>query len=85
MTFTIDRAKFKTETGRKLYDMLVDIWDDNDFVIGILCTVKGDEKRQKLIKALENNLEDYEFDDDDWNEYTDKVYLIAEAIDDGDI
>ena len=85
MNYIVDREKFKTETGKKLYDMLVDIWDNNNFLLGILTTVKGDENRKKLIKALENNLEDYEFDDDDWNEYTDKVYLIAEAIADGEI
>ena len=50
---SIDRAKFKTETGRKLFDMLVNIWDDNDFVTGVLCDVRGDEKRQKLIDFIE--------------------------------
>ena len=61
MTFTIDRAKFKTETGRKLYDLLVKIGDYDDFVIGVLCEVKGDEKRQKLIDIIEReNITDEE-------------------------
>ena len=74
-----------TEIAEKLKQMLFDIWDDKEFVLGVLSDLKTDENRRKMIKALENNLEDYEFDDDDWNEYTDKVYLIAEAIADGKI
>ena len=74
-----------TETAEKLKQMLFDIWDDKEFVLGVLSDLKTDGVRKKMIKALENNLEDYEFDDDDWNEYTDKVYLIAEAIEDGEI
>ena len=81
---SIDREKFKTETGKKLFDMLVDIWDDDDFVTGVLCNVKGDERRQKMIKALENNLEDYEFDDDEY-EYTDKVLLLSVDIANGEV
>ncbi len=53
MNFTIDRNKFKTETGKKLYDMLKKIWNNEHFLIGVLATVKGDEKRQKLIDFIE--------------------------------
>lgn len=53
MNFTIDRGKFKTETGKKLYDMLKKIWNNEHFLIGVLATVKGDEKRQKLIDFIE--------------------------------
>ena len=74
-----------TETAEKLKQMLFDIWDDKEFVLGVLSDLKTDGVRKKMIKALENNLEDYEFDDNDWNEYTDKVYLTAEAIADGEI
>ena len=75
-----------TETAEKLKQMLFDVWDDKEFVLGILMDLKAnDEQRKKMIKALENNLEDYEFDDDEWNVYTDKVYLVAEAIAEGEI
>ena len=53
MKCLIDRAKFKTETGRKLFDLLKKIWDDEDFIVGTLSEVKGDEKRQKLIDFIE--------------------------------
>lgn len=53
MNFTIDRDKFKTETGKKLYDMLKKIWNNEHFLIGVLATIKGDEKRQKLIDFIE--------------------------------
>lgn len=75
MTFTIDRTKFKTETGRKLYDLLVKIGDYDDFVIGVLCEVKGDEKRQKLIDIIEReNITDEE-----------TVAMLAGDIANGDI
>ena len=75
MTFTIDRAKFKTETGRKLYDLLVKIGDYDDFVIGVLCEVKGEEKRQKLIDIIEReNITDEE-----------TIVLLAGDIADGEI
>lgn len=53
MKCSIDRTKFKTETGKKLYDMLKKIWNNEHFLIGVLATVKGDEKRQKLIDFIE--------------------------------
>lgn len=53
MKCSIDRTKFKTETGRKLFDLLKNIWDDEDFIVGTLLEVKGDEKRQKLINFIE--------------------------------
>ena len=75
-----------TKISEKLKQMLFDIWDDKEFILGVLMDLKADdEQRQKMIKALENNLEDYEFDDADWNVYTDKVTLLAMAIADGEI
>lgn len=57
MKCSIDRTKFKTETGKKLYDMLKKIWNNEHFLIGVLATVKGDEKRQKLIDFIEEENE----------------------------
>ena len=74
-----------TETAEKLKQMLFDVWEDKGYVLSVLVDLKTDEQRQKMIKALENNLEDYEFDDDDWNVYSDKVLLLTEAIADGEI
>ncbi len=55
MIFTIDREKFKTETGKKLYDLLKKIWNDNDFIGGVMANVKGDINRQKLIDLIEED------------------------------
>ena len=52
MEFILDREKFETETGKKLYDMLKVIWDENDFITGIMAFVKYDEPRQKMIEFL---------------------------------
>lgn len=74
MNITIDRDKFKTETGKKLYDMLKDIWDNPEFILGVLLDVKGDKKKKKLIKFIENGVND-----------TDEIIRLAMAIDDGEI
>ena len=73
--FTIDREKFKTETGKKLYDLLVQISDDNNFLVGILANVKGDKNRQKMIDLIEKE------------GITDKGTIILASLDikDGDI
>ena len=74
MTFIIDRNKFQSETGRRLYDKLKEIWDDHDFIRGILVWVKGDEKRKKLLKYLDEGETD-----------TDRINELADDIRDGKI
>lgn len=44
----------KSETSKKLSSLLADIWNDDDFVIGILGTLKTDEQKQKMIDILED-------------------------------
>lgn len=51
--FTIDRSKFKTETGRKLYDILSSIEDSQVIVYEIMSTVLGDKKRKEMIRCIE--------------------------------
>jgi len=55
---TIDRNKIKTNTGKKLFDMLLKIWDNDDFIGGVLGHLKGDEKKNKMIKILKEGLTD---------------------------
>lgn len=74
MTFIIDRNKFQSETGRRLHDKLKEIWDDPDFILGILVWVKGDEKRKKLLKYLDEGETD-----------TDRIHELADDIRDGKI
>ena len=65
----VERDKFKTEAGKQLYDLLVKISDDNSFLYDILYQVRGDEKKNQLIKYLE---EDKRTEDD--------VRFVAERI-----
>lgn len=77
MNTTIKREKFKTETGKKLFDMLLKIKDDDSFLKGILCNLVGDEKKQKMIDILENEEIDY-------NDLDQLVYISMD-IDRGEI
>lgn len=55
MTCTIDRNKFKSEIGRKTYDLIMSFNPPNtDFVYLMLGLAKGDERRKILIDFLEN-------------------------------
>ena len=77
MNTTIKREKFKTETGKKLFDMLLKIKEDDSFLKGILCNLVGDEKKQKMIDILENEEIDY-------NDLDQLVYISMD-IDRGEI
>lgn len=69
MTNFIDRNKFRTETGRILYDKLKAIWDNEYFLLGVISDLKGDEKKQKMIDILNEGLTD-----------TDEIILMGIAI-----
>ncbi len=58
MVFKFSRENIKTETGRKLYDLLKDILDDHAFLYGILYDLKTEDKMLKMIELLENGLTD---------------------------
>jgi hypothetical protein len=49
----IKRDKFKTEMGRKLYDKLVSILDDDDFILAVLVETQGDKKKKEFLEMLE--------------------------------
>lgn len=51
---SIDRNKFKTETSKKLYDLLIDTVKHTESIYGILSRLQGDEKRQKLVDFIED-------------------------------
>ena len=53
MTCTIDRNKFKTELGKEVFDRLVKIYPDDNFIYGVLCEVMGDEKKKEFLKYLD--------------------------------
>ena len=54
MKYEVDRTKL-TKVGCKLYDMLVALNAYEEFPLGVLCFLKGDEKRQKLIDIIERD------------------------------
>ncbi len=49
----IKREQVPTETGRRLYDKLVEIWADGEFVYFTLALLSGDERKQKMIDYIE--------------------------------
>ena len=44
-----------TETEKKLYEMLLKIWDDTDFLVGALNSLKDDKEREEVIEFIESN------------------------------
>lgn len=53
MTCIVKREKFKTELGRKLYDRLINILDDDDFILAVLVEMQGDEKKRSFLDMLD--------------------------------
>lgn len=64
--------KSNTLIGQKLVQLLTSIWNDKEFILGILADLKNDNDKQKMIDALENGLDD-----------TDTITLLALDIADG--
>lgn len=44
-----------TEVEKKLVKKLRDIWNDKEFVIGVLSHLKDDEERGELIEFIDSN------------------------------
>ncbi len=51
MTY-IDRNKFTTESGRKLYDKLKPIAPHEDWLFAMLMLAKGDNQRELLLNFI---------------------------------
>jgi len=71
MTCIIKREKFKTELGRNLYDRLVNILDDDDFILAVLVETQGDKKKKEFLELLDKNK--WETADEILN-YLDNIY-----------
>lgn len=54
---SISREQIPTDTGKKLYDLLVESWDDSEFIYGVLARLRGDAQKQKLIDFIEEENE----------------------------
>lgn len=66
MTYILKRDKFQTELGRQVYDKLVEIYDDDNFIMGVLVELFGEDKKREFLKYLEetgetdpDKIEDY--------------------------
>ena len=46
-----------TQTEKRLIGMLRDIWDDKEFVLGVVTNLETDEERQAVIDYIQNNEE----------------------------
>ena len=57
MTCSIDRNRFKTELGKKVFDKLVEINPDDNFIYNILCEIMGDDKKREFLNYLERTKE----------------------------
>lgn len=44
-----------TGAQKKLYNILIDIWDDVDFIAGVLNSLESDEECEDVIEYIENN------------------------------
>lgn len=44
-----------TGAEKKLYEMLLKIWDDTDFIGGALNSLIDDEEREEVIEFIESN------------------------------
>lgn len=54
MLMSIKREQVPTDTGKKLYDLLVKSWNNDNFIYNILSTLRGDEMKQKLVGFIES-------------------------------
>ena len=60
----LTREKFKTETGRQLFDALIDKAPDLDELYMTFAMVRGDEKRKKLLDFVNSGHSDWDEIDD---------------------
>ncbi len=45
----------KTSTGNTLFKILLSIWNNEHFIIGVFAMLKKDEQKQKLINLIEKD------------------------------
>lgn len=45
----------KTEKEKALLAMLVNIWDDDDFIVGVMNDLESESEKEKVIHFIEEN------------------------------
>lgn len=71
MTFSITRDRIGTKLGKLVYDKLIKILKDDEFILSVFVDIKGDERKQDLLNWLDNNPN---ATDDDVLDYIDEKY-----------
>lgn len=54
---SINREQIPTDTGKKLYDLLIKSWNNSEYIYGVLSRLRGDKNKQKLIDFIEEENE----------------------------
>ena len=44
-----------SDTEKQLLELLSTIWDNPDFIVGVLNSLKDDDERKEIIEFIENN------------------------------
>ena len=55
MTFSITRERIGTTLGKLVYDKLIEVLKDDNFIISVFSEIKGDARKQDLLNWLDEN------------------------------
>ncbi len=47
-----------TSIKKELIDKLIDIWDNKDFIVGVICNAETDDNFKKVLSFIENESKD---------------------------
>lgn len=71
MTFSITRERIGTELGKLVYDKLINILKEDNFILSVFFDIPGDERKKDLLNWLEKNPN---ATDEDVLDYIDEKY-----------
>lgn len=71
MTFSITRERIGTQLGKLVYDKLINILKDDNFILSVFFDIQGDERKKDLLNWLEKNPN---ATDEDVLDYIDEKY-----------
>lgn len=55
MTFSITRNRIGTELGKLVYDKLIKISKEDNFILYVFYDIQGDERKKDLLNWLDKN------------------------------
>ena len=71
MTLSITRERIGTELGKLVYDRLINILKDDNFILYVFYDIPGDERKKDLLSWLDKHKS---ADADDILDYLDEKY-----------